>query len=157
MYYFAYGSNMSSAQMKNRETDASFVCTGFIKGYSLRFHKRSDDKSGKADAWRTGNDADVVWGVVYEVSEAGIGSLDKCEGVQGGHYERVEIKVTVPDGAQHGLGSEIDAMIYLALPAMIDSGLLPSAEYRDVVLQGAREHNLPPEYIQSIAAIDVKN
>jgi hypothetical protein len=51
MLYFAYGSNMRSARLRERVPSARYFATGKIQGYKLAFHKRSkQDGSGKADA-----------------------------------------------------------------------------------------------------------
>lgn len=149
LYYFAYGSNMSQVQMRKR-TQGEFVCIGYIAGFSLRFHKFGDDGHGKADAFETGINSDMVWGVLYKVSSNDIASLDNREGVATGHYKRAKIKITIPEGTSHGLGSETDAFVYLAMPSKIAPGLRPSPDYLGLVLSGAREHHLPAAYVEGI-------
>ena len=53
--YFAYGSNMSSRRLKNRVESANVISTGILEKYKLKFHKISEDGSGKCDAFFTDN------------------------------------------------------------------------------------------------------
>jgi hypothetical protein len=47
----------------------------------------------------------------------------------------------------------LTAMTYYA--TKIDSALRPTAEYKAWVLQGAVEHRLPADYVESLRAVEV--
>ena len=47
MLYFAYGSNMCTGRLRQRVPSAAPVRIAKLLNRSLRFHKRSDDRSGK--------------------------------------------------------------------------------------------------------------
>ena len=58
-------------------------------------------------------------------------------------------------------GRRRKVLTYLATPDYIDDSLKPYGWYKDFVLAGAGEHDLPPEYIaqyiQSVEAIEDSN
>jgi hypothetical protein len=78
MLYFAYGSNMDWAQMKERCPCAKFVCRAKLPSHRLAFTLRScSRRCGVADILR--DETKDVWGVVYELPENELGNLDKDE------------------------------------------------------------------------------
>jgi gamma-glutamylcyclotransferase (GGCT)/AIG2-like uncharacterized protein YtfP len=78
MLYFAYGSNMHAAQMKERCPSAKFVCRGKLPSHRLAFTLRScSRRCGVADILR--DETKEVWGVVYELLENELENLDKDE------------------------------------------------------------------------------
>lgn len=143
--YFAYGSNMLEQwlQSTDRVPDAKFLAVGYVTKRRLCFRKRSKDESAKCDIAESGSASDVVHGVVFEVPENQIKYLDQAEGVGGG-YIRTEIEV-LRDSA-----STISAAVYLAHKDYLTSELVPYTWYRDLVVAGARQHSLPPSYIEKI-------
>ncbi|MFT3840783.1 MAG: gamma-glutamylcyclotransferase family protein [Myxococcaceae bacterium] len=135
--YFAYGSNMSAARIRERCPSAASRGAGQLRGHSLRFHKRSRDGTGKANAFATNNADDAVFGVLFELSTEDLRQLDSFEGRD---YQRLEREVERPDGARGA------AWVYVAKSEAIDEQLKPSPAYLGHVLRGAREHDLPGEY-----------
>lgn len=139
--YFAYGSNMATARLQDRMPSATPLGIATLFGHELRFHKRSKkDKSGKCDAFATGNDDDAVIGVLFKFDPAERGDLDAHEGAGKGYDAKT---VTVIDS----LGQRREVLTYLASPDAIDGRLKPYTWYKDHVLVGAREHGLPADYI----------
>lgn len=114
--YLAYGPNMSTARLKKRRLAPEPRGTASLQGHAIRFHKRSTDGSGKADAHFTGEAGDVVHGVLFELSEADLVRLDAIEG---DGYSREERAVQRPDG------TSAKASVYLARPEYIDHALRP--------------------------------
>lgn len=147
--YFAFGSNMQTARVRDRCPSATPAEIARLRGHVLRFHKRSKDGSGKANALQTGQELDVVWGVLFEMTAADLSVLDKHEG-RGKGYERVPIVVVRQDG------SEVTAWIYVATPDAIDDRLKPTAAYLRLVVEGAKEHGLPAQYVRMLEAVDVE-
>lgn len=86
-----------------------------IAAHDLRFHKRSIDGSGKANAYWTGDDTDQVFGGgscgTYTTTSC---CLDEAEGLGHG-YTRKVVRVV-------GLRGVNDAYIYVATPEAIDPG-----------------------------------
>jgi len=145
-FVFAYGSNLDPARMTRRVPSARYVGRAWLRGYSLRFHKRGwDDGTGKADAFRTGGE-EVVHGVVYEVAELELAALDVHEI---GYDRRLqEFLLASPHEAV-----AVEAWVYLALPEVIDDTLVPTRWYLDHVLAGARAHGLPRDLIGRLEAL----
>jgi hypothetical protein len=115
-----------------------------LTGYRLNFHKRSVDGSGKADAEYTGDETDFVWGVVFELDPAEKPDLDKAEGLGEGYSEKAIILAN-PKGKQ------CSASMYYAND--IDSALKPYSWYLRFVVEGARQHGLPPDYISQLECV----
>ena len=68
--YFAYGSNMSTARLRGRVPSCKPLGVATLPGHALRFHKRSADKSGKCNAFASGNDNSVI-GVPVQLRSCG--------------------------------------------------------------------------------------
>lgn len=149
--YFAYGSNMSTARLRERMPSCKPLGTATLPGHVLRFHKRSVDKSGKCNAFATDGEDSVI-GVLFSFDPGERSALDKAEGVGNG-YEHATVTVINDKGRRRKV------LTYLAVPGYIDESLRPYGWYKDFVLVGAREHGLPEEYIGerilSVEAIDV--
>ncbi len=142
MRYFAYGSNMSSKRLRARTESARALGVYTLPGFSLRFHKVGKDGSGKCDAFHTGDDADRVVGVLYDLDSADEAPLDRIEGLGWG-YRKEQVRV-------HGRqGSVESAFTYCAI--RIDASLRPYSWYREHVLAGAREAGLPEDYVADLA------
>lgn len=142
--YFAYGSNMSSARLSAPDRVPSCVPVGIatLPGYTLRFHKRSKDGSGKCNALFTGNSDDKVIGVIFDLPLTQKAALDRAEGLGSG-YDEIKVNLTLPDG------TSTEAVAYTANPEWIDDNLRPYDWYRNYVLAGAEEHCLPADYIET--------
>jgi cation transport regulator ChaC len=147
MYYFGYGSNMLTPRLRARVPSADPVMTGTLEGRTLRFHKQSQDGSGKCNvAPASGNDR--VHGVVFDVSSSDLSTLDEAE--QRGHgYERQDVTV-------HGPSQTVEAFAYVAQSAYVDDALRPYEWYHALVLAGAREHALPPSYVAQLEAVQAR-
>jgi gamma-glutamylcyclotransferase len=142
MKIFAYGSNMSTARLRQRVPSARCVGRAFLAGHSLRFHKRGlRDGSAKADAWACDDAGAGVWGVVFEIHDSQKPDLDRAEGLGSG-YDEKQVVVTDDHGATHR------AWMYHAEPSAIDPTVAPFAWYHALVLAGAREHGLPDRYLR---------
>jgi gamma-glutamylcyclotransferase (GGCT)/AIG2-like uncharacterized protein YtfP len=145
MKYFAYGSNMCTNWLRSRVPSCRFHAVGTLKGYVLKFHKRSMDGSGKCNAFLTNDENDGVMGVIFELNEAEKPALDRAEGLGNGYHE-IDVRVLTACGT-------VTARMYVADPNAVDDSLAPYTWYKDIVVGGAREHGLPEAYIQSIETI----
>ena len=144
---FAYGSNMCEGRLKERVPSAKPIDVASLKGYSLKFHKASRDGSAKADASFTGDQRDLVWGVLYEVDAAEKPKLDEAEGLGRG-YEEKAVRVTTPSKQDY------EAVMYYA--TSIDASLEPYSWYVRYVVEGAKQHNLPADYVAKVSATKSK-
>ena len=143
--YFAYGSNMSTRRLVARVPSAKAVSVAMLSGHSLEFHKIGKDGSAKCDAVYTDDLNDVVHGVVFEMALSEKPTLDKIEGLGNGYAEKDVIVLSES-------GEAFEAVTYYA--TSIDASLEPCDWYVEHVLRGAREHGLPPDYINRIEAIE---
>lgn len=143
MYYFAYGSNMSWQQMQRRCPSARFVCAARLPDYQFGItrHSRLRD-CGTANVFpASGNQ---VWGIVYEISQADLAILD---GFEDGYRRKI-----LP--VYYGVGEEraLEVLIYIA---EIEKNVpLPNAEYKRLILEGARHWQLPAAYLAILETIE---
>jgi len=142
--YFAYGSNMSTPRLRQRVSVAATRGVASLRGHSLRFHKLGKDGSGRADAVVTGNLADVVFGVLFELSNPELERLDR---VEGRGYVRATRELSLPNDTSAA------AFAYFAVQDSIVEGLLPTASYLEYIVAGALEHGLPVDYIEALERI----
>jgi len=143
---FAYGSNLCIERLRARTPSARVSLVGTLAGHSLRWHKRSHDGSGKCDAFATDSGADVVWGVVYELTREDKVLLDGFEGLGEDYFEKV-VNVRSRDGVV------LDAIAYSANPALVADGLNPWHWYKGFVTTGASQHGFPLEYRRALEAV----
>jgi len=141
--YFAYGSNMSSERLRSRSTSVKVIGRAFLNDWKIVFNKRSRDGSGKANLVESpGN---VTWGVLYEICNSDLDTLDRVEG----GYQRITVKVQQP------CGKMVEAVTYRSENLTNDP--LPYKWYKELLLSGAREHNLPQDYIAYLEGFPVKS
>jgi hypothetical protein len=144
--YFAYGSNLLKERQVARAPSSLVRALGYIEGYKIRYNKRSVDGSGKCNLVKTEDDKDRVYGVVYDFLAADKPELDKHEGLGRG-YNAEEIRVITDNG-------EIRAYTYVADESAVDNSLKPYSWYKDIVVEGAKRHSLPSEYITHLECIE---
>ena len=131
---------MSTDRISERCSSSNFISIGKIKGYKLSFNKISKDKSGKANMVYTGDDS-LVWGVIFNIKKEQKTLLDKAEGLGKG-YDEFKLKIT------NDLEEEVECVSYIATDKKyINNDLNPHDWYKEHCLIGAKEHNLPPDYI----------
>jgi hypothetical protein len=147
--YFAYGSNMLTKRLTDPERAPSAipVAVGYVERHRLTFDKVSRPRSGKSakcDMEHTGVAADRVYGVIFRISAADAANLDKAEGLGCG-YKKTECDVVTKDGFYRG-------KVYIATDK--DQSLRPFHWYKEHVVRGALEHNLPADYIAKLSAVE---
>jgi cation transport regulator ChaC len=139
---FAYGSNMLTARLRERVSSAYPLGTACLPRFSLRWHKVSLDGSGKCDVVEDATPGACVWGVVFAIESAQKGWLDKAEGLGNGYGSR-EVSVILG-------GATLAAQAYVA--TRTNAAYLPYDWYKALVVAGAREHDLPPDYVAVLEA-----
>lgn len=137
---------MCTGRLSGRVPSATFVCRAKLTGHSFRFHKRSTDGSAKGDAFETGNLSDFVWGVIFDIDETQKTALDEAEGLGRGYTEK---GATVLDEN----GEERPVFLYVADTNSIDATLRPYGWYKRFVVEGARQHGLSAEHVNTIVAM----
>lgn len=143
MRYFAYGSNLNWQQMQRRCPSAQFVCAARLFDYQFGITRRSRLRNcGTANV--SPARGKEVWGAIYNVSDADLIVMD---GFEDGY--RREILSVHPSGNGDG---PISVLVYVA---EIETNVpLPSAEYKRLILEGAKHWQLPPFYLAILEAIE---
>jgi len=135
MLYFAYGSNMNHKQMAERCPGSCFVKRVYLEGYKFIYDGYSDTRKG-AVANIIEENGNIVWGGLFEIKEDDLRSLDRYEGYPRFYDKKI---VKVKDEASN----VYDAWVYFRTGMKQNR---PSEVYRMVVLEGAKDCNLPDEY-----------
>jgi gamma-glutamylcyclotransferase len=136
--YFAYGSNLSPARMRERIAAAEPLGAARLAGFCLRLDKRGADGSGKANL--CADPEREVWGALYRFDASEWPRLDAFEP----GYERIEVEVVC-------LGSARAAHTYLSRRLTPDP--VPFAWYKRLLVEGARAHGLPEEWVRTLEAL----
>ena len=136
--YFAYGSNLHSGRLRSRAPGARGLGAARLAGERLVCNKLGRDGTAKANLEPA--PASRVWGALFSVPERDWGALDRAEA----GYERVEVRV------EHD-GRLRTAATYRSQRLTVQPGL--RADYKRFILDGAREHGLPPEWISLLEAL----
>lgn len=133
--YFAYGSNMLTKRLQNRCPGAVSKERAYADDWTVKFRKPSKDLSGKATL--SPKNGCQTPGMLFEIPDAEVCSLDKYEGVGYG-YERCDtFYVRLAES-----GRIVPVATYLATHTKPD--LKPYDWYLALVIAGAREH-IPDE------------
>ena len=142
---FAYGSNMLIKKLRSRCTSVAKIGMCKIKKHNLKFHKVSDDKSGKCDCEFTQIETDEVYGVLFRIDKSQETDLDRLEGFGKGYDKKVVDVTTLEEGNGK-------AVMYFATKK--DITIKPYDWYKNQVVQGARENCLPEDYIKKIESFE---
>jgi gamma-glutamylcyclotransferase (GGCT)/AIG2-like uncharacterized protein YtfP len=144
-WYFAYGSNLSVDRKMARTGAIRKAVRCRLPAYRIAFNKRPDLDVG-AYANIIPDASEAVWGVAYLCDEDAVAELDGYEGVSGGHY-RHEIVEVVTD-----TGEVLRALAYTAGDDRLCEERRPTSTYLQRILEGARYHQLPEDYIELLEA-----
>jgi gamma-glutamylcyclotransferase (GGCT)/AIG2-like uncharacterized protein YtfP len=132
--HFAYGSNMSRAQMRPRCGAAREIGTGVLEGY--RFIITADGYASVLPA-RGG----IVHGLVWRLTPRDLAALDAYESLNTGLYRAVTLPV------RHG-GAHVPALVYVGRSRAPGR---PRPGYIEDVLAAARDLGFPPTYVRALA------
>jgi gamma-glutamylcyclotransferase (GGCT)/AIG2-like uncharacterized protein YtfP len=140
--YFAYGSNLHLKQFARRCPGATALGRARLPDYRLAFTRYSTGrKGGVADV--VPEPGAEVWGALYEVNDGHLASLDEYEGVPRS-YRRDTVRVFDDEGIER------EAWVYFANQT---GEFAPSRLYLGIIVQGARDHGLPEEYVASLERV----
>lgn len=133
--YFAYGSNLLTARMRERGAAFARARPAILRGHRLVFDKRGFDGSARANV--APDAGGVVHGVVYDLPGEG---LEALRGFEGGYdLAEVQVEVSTEEGGVELLG----AAVFVARPDR-RTGAAPTRAYVSLILEGLAEHGLPP-------------
>lgn len=146
-WYFAYGSNMGRATfIERRRMQPRAARRAYLDDHRLCFDLPvGPGERGVANL--VPEPGARTWGVAYRLSAEACAFLDRTEGVDRGFYRRLTIEIVADDDC----GPERLAAFAYQGEAR-DPRRKPSARYLGLLLAGARELALPPEYLVWLAA-----
>ncbi len=141
MLYFAYGSNLSLEQMRERCPQAEPWHAVRVPGWRLTFRTYADIEHAPGEA---------VHGALYRVTRSCLLHLDRFEGVGKGAYSRHLIRVDVPGFGPLSATTYINQRAFVQLPAeayvaKLQAGYedwrLPQRALRAAVRRARLEHD----------------
>lgn len=145
-HYFAYGSNLLSARLRERTPSAKVIGIAELPGHELRWHKSGRDNSGKCDLIVSAGCLYPVQGVVYEIARIEKPALDAAEDLGVGYAEKtIDVQIN---------GCVLSASAYFAL--QVDPSAVPYDWYKALVISGAREHGLAASYLKHLQSVAAK-
>ncbi|MGB1253246.1 MAG: gamma-glutamylcyclotransferase family protein [Candidatus Promineifilaceae bacterium] len=144
MNYIAYGSNMSTAYIRDYCPSATFIMRIFLPNYRLEFRRFSTDLQGGISSIIEAP-GEMVHGVLYDIDSAEIETLDILENVPEGLYLRETFLILGEDGNWHK-----GDLYRVANPT---GPYTPAKQYIDWIISGAQEHQLDADYIAKLVAL----
>lgn len=143
-WYFAFGSNMSSEVFaSSRGMSPLSKEVAKLEGFELVFDQKGVAIVEPAFASIKESKESDVWGVLYQLTEADFTRLHYTEG---DHYEARRIDVI---GSNSG---RIGCYTYIGIHST--PGLDPSRRYASKLISGAKENDLPSDYIRQLESIN---
>jgi len=152
-YYFAYGSNLMLTEISRSCPSAARRCAVRLPDFVLTFPRKSINRNcGVASIEaRAGKE---VWGGVYEIPEHEREQLEAREGFKqnrpASSNSYVPRSLTVFEDGD--LAKPLNVITFVANPQA--NPPLPSNDYRNLIIAGAREWNLSAEYIARLEQIE---
>jgi gamma-glutamylcyclotransferase (GGCT)/AIG2-like uncharacterized protein YtfP len=142
MYHFGYGSNLNiKCVHEELNPNAKFVMKGFLPNFEVSWpfwsEKEQAGYSGIMEA-----PGELVHGALYEMTEEELIKMDNLEDCYKDTYKRETFLVLGEDGKWY------KADLYRVIDPK--GPFPPSRSYVDIMLEGARDLGLDPEYIKKI-------
>ena len=128
---------MAVSRIRVRAASARSLGAARLPGFRLACDKPGADGSAKANLLPDA--ASEVWGALYAVDPDDLARLDRHEG----GYDRVMVEVVWRD-------ERVGAHTYRSSLTARDP--VPFAWYKRLVIEGAREHGLPADWIRALEA-----
>lgn len=142
MLYFAYGSNMDPVQMAKRCPGATPLGPARLADHRLTFTWDSARWGGGVGHVEAAP-GEQCWGVLWDLTDAHLASLDRYEQVSQEVYRRERMMVEADDGP-------VEAWIYLSNDGRFRA---PSRRYVKALVRGATHFGFPPEEVARISAV----
>jgi phage replication-related protein YjqB (UPF0714/DUF867 family) len=137
--YFAYGSNLDVSQMAQRCPDAVDPRPATLPDHDWLINERG---VATVDPF----DGGEVHGILWQVSDADLATLDRAEGVPV-RYRRDRLKVDTSDGP-------VDAWVYI--DHRVEPGP-PRDGYLERIIAAAGHHGLPSRWVEFLDRWDPVN
>ena len=156
IHYFSYGSNLHQAHL-NRfchkeerptiELRAKNPRRAILKDYKLDFNYYSNLMGGGAGNLEPAPGQQVE-GVVFEMTDEDMITLDLRERAPEFFY-RIKVDLMMIDGG----GTLSDVVAYVACEDKKTPFTPPTQEYKAVIIDGAKDFDLSPEWIDKLVAL----
>lgn len=141
-WYFAFGANMSSPVLEKRRGMTLLRAErARVQGWARAFVERGVPLLEPVFSGLVEAPDDECWGVVYELS---VKDSRRLDGLEASGYSRVYV-----DAESESFGT-VRAFAYASSNPVY--GRKPSRRYLRLLLDGAREHGLPADVIDSLLA-----
>jgi hypothetical protein len=128
-----------------------------LAGFRLAWNYRSRRRAGAANVVREAGQ--IVHGVLLTTDASGLATIDRKEGTPiyyGRTLERVELANPSHRAGTPAPVSELDAWVYQVNEKWIEEApIWPDRLYLDLLIAGARAHDLPPDYVSLLASLPV--
>ena len=147
LWYFGYGSNMhASIFLDRRQMHPLATRSARLEHYRLCFNLPIGP--GERGVANIEPEAGArTCGVLYLLIPEELDRLDRTEGIPLGAYRRIRVEV-LADG-----GERVPAFTYQA--SVTREGRKPSARYLRLLVEGARQHGLPGDYVQFLESFEL--
>lgn len=144
MLYFSFGSFLDSETLRKHASSAKFVARATLPDHEVQFNFLSKTYSGGVTGVEPAPGKKAL-GIIYDVTSEEMEKLDIVEGVPTGIYYRETVTVVDEDGNEHR------AETYRTTDPK--GPFTPTRRYLDLMIKGAREHGLDPDYINELEAL----
>lgn len=141
MLHFAYGSNLSAKFLRQLCPTAVFQMKAELPNFRIAFPFYSQKRQGGISSIISAP-GEIVRGVLYEVTQQEMEEKDVAESVPQGLYVRETYLVLGEDRRWHS------ADLYRC--AKPTGPYTPARSYVELMLEGAEEHQLDPNYIKEL-------
>ena len=151
VWYFAYGSNMQAATLRGRRGITwSRAIPARIAGWRFVCDKPPLFPSmAESYANLVPDEGAETYGVLFELDADDLAHVELTEGVLIGNYRRVDV-VAEP------LGKGASVAAATLVTDARDPALAPSERYRALLVDGAREHGLPADWIAFLEGLPAR-
>lgn len=140
--YFAYGCNLSPAEMKRKCPHAQILGIAKLPKHRLNFYGYSPVWDGATESVISNLESDV-WGVLYKL---GAGEWDMLDSLEDARFDGTGAYFHYPVEVIDTSQKVIEATIYKK--AELREPQLPSSEYIALIVKGAKAQGLPNDYIE---------
>ncbi len=153
--YFAYGSNLSLKQMKERGIKVIDSKIAELPEWKLTFTIHSQNWGGGVGDIIPKRDH-VLEGVIYTIPKENLENLDHYEGreidddMELGMYRKQHIPVKT----SNGWNTVLTYLVNRTEEYRSKTYIKPSEDYMDTIISGAREHGLSEKYISYLEDIE---
>jgi gamma-glutamylcyclotransferase (GGCT)/AIG2-like uncharacterized protein YtfP len=141
MLYFSYGSFLDSETLRRHCPGATFVDRAVLPNFEVQFNFMSRTYGGGVTGVEP-SPGRLARGVLYEVPEEEMAHLDIVEAVSEGLYYRQTVLVVDESGRIR------EAETYRTTRPR--GPFKPTRRYLGLMVKGAREHGLDPDYIREL-------